>query len=115
MQKGLQVYVKKINKVIQRMNPAYKLIFPDPAILDSTDLVRAFIRENIASNQHFQSHCRMAPRKKGGVVDSTGHVYGVKNLIVADDSVVPLCMDGSPMASAYLIGANIAEMLIENE
>jgi len=53
----------------------------------------------------------MAPLNQGGVVDSTGHVYGVQNLIVADDSIVPLNMDGTPMASAYLIAANIARML----
>ena len=114
-QKGLQVYVKAINKAIQRIDPAYKLIFPDPAILDDIDLVTDFIEEVIESNQHFQSHCRMASRHKGGVVDSRGRVYGVKHLIVADNSVVPQCMDGSPMATAYLIGANIADMIIEGE
>jgi choline dehydrogenase-like flavoprotein len=73
------------------------------------------VKVGISCNQHFQSHCLMAPLEQGGVVDSTGHVYGVKNLIVADDSIVPLCMDGSPMASAYLIGANIAELLINKQ
>jgi len=53
----------------------------------------------------------MAPLAQGGVVDSTGHVYGVQNLIVADDSVVPQNMDGSPMATAYLIAYNIARLL----
>ena len=41
-------------------------------------------------------------------------VYGVKNLIAADDSIASLCMDGGPMASAYLIGANIALFLLKN-
>lgn len=114
LQKGLQVYVKKINKVIHHMDPAYKLVFPDPAILNDTSAVDAFIRAVIESNQHFQSHCRMAAKRHGGVVNSRGRVYGVKGLYVADDSVVPLCMDGSPMASAYLIAENIAEMLLEH-
>ena len=114
-QQGMQVYVKAINQTIQKLDPSYELIFPDPAILDDLSLVTAFIQENVASNQHFQSHCRMASLNNEGVVDSTGHVHGVKHFIVADNSVVPLCMDGSPMASAYLIGENIAEMLLEKE
>lgn len=113
-QEGLQIYLKNINKAFKTIDPSYQLLFPDPAILDDPALVQEFIRENISCNEHFQSHCLMAPLEQGGVVDSTGHVYGVKNLIVADDSVVPLCMDGSPMASAYLIAANIAELLIQH-
>ena len=62
---------------------------------------------------HFQSHCRMAPIEDGGVVDSRGYVYGVKHLIVADNSIAPLVMDGSPMATGYLIGAYISQMLRE--
>ena len=107
--------MKDINEEFKTIDKKYQLVFPNSAILDDPALVREFIRESISCNQHFQSHCRMAPLDQGGVVDSTGHVYGVKNLIVADDSVAPLCMDGSPMASAYLIAANIAELLISSE
>ncbi|CUI16127.1 hypothetical protein PNK_0499 [Candidatus Protochlamydia naegleriophila] len=56
----------------------------------------------------------MTPLEQGGVVDSKGHVYGVKNLIVADNSIVPLCIDGSPVVTGYLIGASVAELLIED-
>jgi choline dehydrogenase-like flavoprotein len=112
LQEGFQVYIKDINLALQAIDPLYQLIYPDPAILDDIDLLTEFIKENIASNEHFQSHCRMAPLDQGGVVDSLGAVYGVRNLYVADDSAVPLVMDGSPMASAYLIAANIAELLI---
>lgn len=115
LQKGTQVYIKAINQAIQRINPAYKLIVPDPAILDDATLVTDYIKATLASNQSFQSHCRMASQDNGGVVDSKGRVYGVKHLIVADNSVAPLIMDGSTMATAYLIAANIAEMLLENE
>lgn len=109
---GFQVYIKNINLALQAIDPLYRLIFPDPAILDDVNLLTEFIKENIATNEHFQSHCRMAPLDQGGVVDSKGAVYGVRNLYVADDSVAPLVMDGSPMASAYLIAANIAEILL---
>lgn len=114
-QKGFQVYYSAINSAIQLLNPDYQLIYPDPAILNDVNALTDFIKNSVGCNQHFESHCRMAPQNQGGVVDSSGFVYGVENLIVADDSIVPLCMDGSPMASAYLIGANIAEQLIERD
>lgn len=108
---GFQIYVKNINNALQAIDPLYKLIVPDPAIIDDTELLTEFIKESVFSYQCFQSHCRMAPLNQGGVVNSQGYVYGVENLIVADDSIVPVAMDGTPMATAYLIGYNIARML----
>lgn len=109
--KAFQIYVKALNQSLQNINPLYQLIFPDPKILDNTPRLTEFIKQEIAGNQHYQSHCRMAPLDQGGVVDSTGHVYGVENLIVADNSISPVNMDGSPMALAYMIAANIASIL----
>lgn len=105
------IYVKNINIQLQQIDPLYKLIYPDPAILDDPVLVTDFIRQSVGSNFHYQSHCRMAPLAQGGVVDSHGRVYGVQNLIVADNSVNPQDMDGSPMSTAYLVAANIARLL----
>lgn len=104
-------YVKNINIQLQEIDPLYQLIYPDPAILDNPALITEFIRGAVGSNFHFQSHCRMAPLTQGGVVDSNGRVYGVQNLIVADNSINPQDMDGSPMATAYLVAANIARLL----
>lgn len=114
MQQGFQVYMKNINLALQAIDPLYQLVYPDPSVIDDQCLLTDFLKKNISSNEHFQSHCRMAPLNQGGVVDSRGAVYGVRNLYVADDSVVPMVMDGSPMASAYLIGANIADILIQS-
>lgn len=114
-QQGFQIYLNNINNFLVANYPGYELVFPDPSILTNPVLTQDFIRENIACNEHFQSHCRMAPQDQGGVVDGNGRVYGVQNLYVADDSIVPLCMDGSPMASAYLIGANVAQLIIDAE
>lgn len=104
-------YVKQINIQLQQIDPLYELIYPDPAILDDPILVAEFVKGAVGSNLHFQSHCRMAPLAQGGVVDSTGRVYGVQNLFVADNSINPQDMDGSPMATAYLVAANIARLL----
>lgn len=108
---AFQTYVKAINEQLQASFPGYELIVPPPEILDDPALIEAYVREAVGCNQHFQSHCRMAPFNQGGVVDSTGAVYGVRNLYVADNSIAPFEMDGSPMATGYLIAANIAKLL----
>lgn len=112
-QSGLQTYVKNISETVQKIDSQYRLISPDPAIFDDPVLTLNFIKENVRPTYHFQGHCRMAPIDQGGVVDSEGHVYGVKNLVVADDSINPISMDGNTMASAYLVAENIARMLLQ--
>ncbi len=114
LERGFTAYIAPINTAIQAIDPDYELIFPDPAVIAVPVLLTAFIQEEVGCNQHFQSHCRMAPQSQGGVVDSNGRVYGVQNLFVADNSIVPLCTDGAPMASGYLIGANIAQLIIDS-
>lgn len=108
-----QTYIKNINNALHAMDPSYELIFPDLATLNDQDLLTEFIKNEVGPNQHWQSHCRMAPLDQGGVVDSIGKVYGVQNLFVADNSVNPLGMDGSPMATGYLVAANIARLLLQ--
>jgi len=112
LQRGMQIYIKNINTALQAIDLDYELIVPNPNILTDDVAVINYIKENTNALQHFQSHCRMAPLNQGGVVDSTGRVYGVQNLFVADDSIIPLCMDGSPLASAYLMAANIARQIL---
>jgi choline dehydrogenase-like flavoprotein len=111
-QSVFSTYLKAINNQLHEIDPLYELIYPDPAILNDALLTINFIQQNIISSQCFQSHCLMAPLNHGGVVDSTGHVYGTQNLIVADNSVVPIPMDGTTMATGYLIAANIARLLL---
>ncbi len=111
LQNAFSVYIKDISKKLHENDPKYKLIFPPPAILDKPKLLTAFIKATIQSNMCFQSHCLMAPLKQGGVVDDTGHVHGVQNLIVADASIAPAGTNGAPMATAYLCAANIAKLL----
>lgn len=102
-----KTYIPLINTQLHALDANYQMIFPDPMILTDDQKLKSFILQEVGTNMHFQSHCRM-----GDVVDSQGRVIGVNNLIVADDSIVPVPMDGSPMATAYLIAANISNMLM---
>lgn len=110
---AFQTYIKNINLALQAIDPSYKLIFPSPEILDDTDLLTAFIQEIVAPNQCWQSHCRMAPLDQGGVVNSIGQVYGVEHVYVADNSINPVAMDGTPMATGYMVAVNIARLLLQ--
>ncbi len=114
-QNAFTTYIAAINQQLQEIDPQYQLIYPDPAILTDPTALTAFIQAEAGCNQHFQCHCRMAPQNQGGVVDGMGRVYGVQNLYVADNSIVPIAMDGSPMATAYLVGAQIARLIKESE
>lgn len=110
---AMQIYVKNINIALKAMNKKYHLIFPPEEILDDVNEVSAFIKEVVVPCQCWQSHCRMAPLDQGGVVDSSGKVYGVEHLYVADNSINPAPMDGTTMATGYLVAANIARLLLQ--
>lgn len=109
---AVKTYIKDITQQLAFIDPQYQLVYPDPTVLNNDTLLRAFIKSDVGTDMHFQGHCKMAPLNQGGVVDSTGHVYGVQNLIVADDSIAPVGMDGAPMASAYMIAYNIANIML---
>jgi choline dehydrogenase-like flavoprotein len=112
--RGLQIYIKQINNALQNIDPKYKLIFPDPLILDDEAAIADFVRFFIISSQCFQSHCLMAPLSQGGVVNNRGRVHGTENLFVADNSIVPVPMNGTTMATAYLIAANISRLILQS-
>ncbi|WP_127496109.1 GMC family oxidoreductase [Paenibacillus glycanilyticus] len=106
-----KIYVKDIATELNSIDPTYRLISPTLETIDDDSELEQFIRENFDHNHHQQSSLRMAPLSKGGVVDRRGHVHGVKNLIVADASIIPFTVDGNTSAAAYLIGYTIAEQI----
>jgi alcohol oxidase len=55
----------------------------------------------------------MKPRDQGGVVDPQLNVYGVKNLKVADMSIVPLNVGANTYNTAIIIGEKAAMIIVE--
>lgn len=53
----------------------------------------------------------MAPKNISGVVDIELRVYGVKNLRVADASVMPYIVSNDLSATAIMIGEKAADMI----
>ncbi len=106
-----KTYVRNIATELASIDPSYRLISPAPDVMDDDERLEEFIKENFEHNHHQQSSLRMAPLKKGGVVDRRGNVHGVQNLIVADASIIPFTVDGNTSAAAFLIGYTIARQL----
>ncbi|MGK5509314.1 GMC family oxidoreductase [Brevibacillus formosus] len=110
-----KVYIKKIAAQLTAIDRSYRLISPTLDIINNNRKLEEFIKNNFDHNHHEQGALRMAPLSKGGVVDSHGHVHGVKDLIVADDSIIPFTVDGNTSAPAYLIGNTIAQQLLKQK
>ena len=106
-----KVYVKNIAARLSAIDPSYRLISPTMETINNDAKLEAYIKENFAHNHHQQSFLRMAPLRKGGVVDGRGNVHGVRGLVVADASIIPFTVDGNTSAPAYLIGYTIARQI----
>lgn len=106
-----KIYIKKIAAELASIDPSIRLVTPSLEVIDDDLQLEQFIKENFDHNHHQQSFLRMAPRNKGGVVDRLGNVHGVKDLIVADASLIPFTVDGNTSAAAFLIGYTIANRL----
>ncbi|CAK9823331.1 Glucose dehydrogenase [FAD, quinone] [Anthophora retusa] len=63
---------------------------------------------------HFVGTCKMAPRRKSGVVDHRLRVYGINGLRVVDTSIIPTIVAGHTNAAAYMIGEKAADMIKED-
>ncbi|WP_025717092.1 GMC family oxidoreductase [Paenibacillus sp. 1-18] len=106
-----KIYVKNIAGELAAIDPSYQLVSPTLDVIDDDSSLEEFIKQNFDHNHHQQGSLRMAPLNTGGVVDRKGNVHGVKNLIVADASIIPFTVDGNTSAAAYLIGYTIARQL----
>ena len=107
-----KIYVKSIAAELASIDPSYRLVSPTPDVIDDDSKLEDFIKQNFDHNHHQMGSLRMAPLRRGGVVDRRGNVHGVKNLMVADASIIPFTVDGNTSATAYLIGYTVARTLL---
>jgi choline dehydrogenase len=107
-----RIYIKRIAMELNAIDPTYRLVSPSFDVIKDDKKLGEFIKQNFDHNHHQQGEIRMAPLKNGGVVDEVGQVHGVKNLIVADASLIPFTVDENTSAAAYLIGSTIAQQLV---
>lgn len=68
-----------------------------------------YIKRLVTGSYDPAGTCRMSLTQEDGVVDQSLRVYGVRNLRIADASVLPRCGGASISASIYMIGERCAE------
>lgn len=82
---------------------------------------KEYVRQQAGTCYHASGTCAMGPSPqpsptltKGAVVDPRLRVFGVKNLRVADVSILPLVNTGHTQAPAYMIGEKVAYMVAQD-
>ncbi|CEJ54782.1 hypothetical protein PMG11_01076 [Penicillium brasilianum] len=76
-------------------------------------MLDGYIQAQYSTTYHFCGSCRMADREKGGVVDQSGRVYGVRGLRVADASVLPTVPAANTMGSCMLVGEMVGKSICD--
>ncbi|MDP4146063.1 MAG: GMC family oxidoreductase [Bacillota bacterium] len=110
-----KIYIKNIAAKLSAIDPKYQLLSPTLDIINDDAKLDNFIRQNLSLTFHEQSTLRMAPSSVNGVVNYRGEVFGVQDLVVADNSIIPFVVDGNTSAPAYLIGLTIAQQLLAED
>ena len=83
-----------------------------PGIHINTDeQIKEFIKETALSVYHPVGTCKMGIDDKA-VVDPSLKVYGIKNLRVADASILPNIISGNTNAICNVIGVKCADMVL---
>ncbi|CAH2007897.1 unnamed protein product [Acanthoscelides obtectus] len=81
---------------------------------DTDEYWECALRTLMSSIYHQTTTCKMGPPSDPeAVVNPKLQVYGVKNLRVADVSIVPLTISGHTQAAAYMIGEKASDILKE--
>jgi len=92
----------------------FPLIAPAPAVYAGGDNALLAYAQNL-NNMTITYHCvgtaRMGTSSANAVVDGNLHVFGVKNLMIADCSIEPEIQDGNTAYAAYFIGMQAADII----
>tara|TARA_R100001143_G_scaffold62325_1_gene65332 strand:- start:3901 stop:5532 length:1632 start_codon:yes stop_codon:yes gene_type:complete len=88
-------------------------IVPGPQCQSDEDLIED-IRQRGGTVFHPSGTCRMGPDPAAAVVDSRLRVHGLQGLRVIDLSIYPTIISGNTNASAMMIGAKGAAMILED-
>ncbi|KAF2008747.1 GMC oxidoreductase [Aaosphaeria arxii CBS 175.79] len=85
----------------------------DPlAFIDgSLEKAKTYVKAASDTNWHSVGTLAMAPKNKGGVVDTDLRVYGVSGLRVVDASVIPLMPQSNTQSLVYSIAERAADLI----
>lgn len=85
---------------------------PSDAVLSSDAALDAWMETEVKTSHHPSGTCRMGPESDPeAVVGQTGKVHGVRNLRVADASILPVVPRANPNATVMMVGERIASFI----
>ena len=86
----------------------------EPGIkIDTNQELLEFIKARGTTIFHPAGTCKMGT-DKNAVVDSNLKVHGIKNLRVADTSIMPTLISGNTSAAALMIGLKASDLILNN-
>jgi choline dehydrogenase len=89
-------------------------LFPGSEVRDH-DTLRRYVYQNSTHSWHSNGSCMMGPASDPmAVVDARGRVHGIEGLRVADASIMPKVTRAPTHFPSIVIGAKVAEMLLED-
>jgi choline dehydrogenase len=89
----------------ERIEPAESDLRSDEALDD-------FARRAVTTSMHISGTCKMGPASDPmAVVDQHGRVHGLRNLRVADASIMPDCVRANINLTTMMIGERIADFV----
>ena len=110
--RAVREYIVPISQKLAQIDPSYQLQSPTLDQINDDAKLKDYIDRNFDHTHHWMSSNRMAQSPEEGVVDGCGHVFGVKGLVVADDSIAPVINDGNTNGPAYVIAKTISRILL---
>ncbi|MBS0647825.1 MAG: GMC family oxidoreductase [Verrucomicrobia bacterium] len=88
---------------------------PNLPLPGDTTGIETYLLNTYSQAFHWTGACSMGKSPAdGAVVDSSGNVFGVKNLVVCDITISPVICRGNTQGIAYLFGNIIAEKILND-
>ncbi|KAF5288571.1 hypothetical protein FQA39_LY15350 [Lamprigera yunnana] len=82
-------------------------------VYDTDSYWECAIRHISTSNHHQTTTCKMGPKSDPeAVVDNKLRVYGVRNLRVADTSIIPLSLSAHTNVPAFMVGEKASNLVL---
>jgi len=108
-------FVRKLASAEAWGGRLYKEFAPGAEVTDEGEM-EEFIRNEVDTDFHYGGTCCMGnPDDTHTVVDPQLRVKGVKNLRVADASVMPVPMHGNTNHACIMIGAKAADIILNGK